>query len=162
MRSIAIETNVTVSQDRTVTLQLPIEVNPGKHRLILVVDEKSDISPVSEKMNFSTIQPFLNQAALRELKSVLIQKYPKYIEQMILFGSRAHGTAREYSDYDILLILKKSYDRAFEDEIYDTCYDINLKYDIIIDVKIISREELQTLRGKQPFIQNAINTGIVL
>ena len=84
------------------------------------------------------------------------------IDQILLFGSRANGTAREYSDYDILLVVKKSYDRRFEDEIHETCYDMNLKYDILIDVKIISREELHTLRGKQPFIQNALNVGISL
>ncbi len=61
-----------------------------------------------------------------------------------------------------ILILKKSYDWRFENEIYDICSDINLKYDIITDIKIISKEELQTIRGKQPFIQNAINYGITI
>ena len=103
-----------------------------------------------------------NLSALQELKALLIQKYPDYIDQLIVFGSQVNGTAREYSDYDILLILKKPYDWRFENKIYDTCYDINLKYDIITDVKIISREELQTLRGKQPFIQNAIYEGLKL
>ncbi len=151
MGSISIETDIIVSQDRTVTLQLPPEVVPGKHRAIVVVDGKPESSP-----------PSLNQSALKELKSILMQQYPEYIEQIILFGSRANGTAREYSDYDILLILKKPYDRWLKDGISNRCYDINLKYDIITDVKVISREELQTLRGKQPFIQNAINSGRIL
>lgn len=101
-----------------------------------------------------------NLSALQELKALLIQKYPDYIDQLILFGSQVNGTAREYSDYDILLILKKPYDWQFENEIYDTCADINVEYDIITDVKMISWEELQTLRGKQPFIQNALHEGI--
>ena len=103
-----------------------------------------------------------NLSALRELKAVLIQKYPDYIDQMIVFGSQVTGTAREYSDYDILLILKKAYNWQFENEIYDTCADLNVKYEIITDVKMISQAELQTLRGKQPFIQNALNQGIKL
>lgn len=101
-----------------------------------------------------------NLSALHELKALLIRKYPDYIDQLIVFGSQVNGTAREYSDYDILLILKKPYDWRFENEIYDTCADINVEYDIITDVKMISWEELQTLRGKQPFIQNALHEGI--
>lgn len=162
MRSITIETDIVVSQDRSITVQLPPEVVPGKHRAILVVDEKRELSPKSEEMDFSGVQSPVNHSALKTLKSVLIQQYPEYIDQIILFGSRVNGTAREYSDYDILLIVKKSYDRQFKDEISDICYDINLEYDIIIDIQIISQEELQTLRGKQPCIQNAINTGIIL
>lgn len=107
-------------------------------------------------------QSKLNHSALHELKSVLRQKYPEDIDQLLLFGSQATGTAREYSDYDILLILKKSYDWRFENDIYDTCADINVKYDIITDIKLIASEDLQTLRGKQPFIQNAIHEGIPL
>ncbi len=103
-----------------------------------------------------------NLIALQELKALLIERYPDYIDQVIVFGSQVNGTARDYSDYDILLILEKPYDWRFENEIYDTCYDINLKYDIVTDVKIISQAELQTLRGKQPFIQNAIHEGIKL
>ena len=102
----------------------------------------------------------VNQSALKELKSILISKYSDYIDKLILFGSRINETAREYSDYDLLLILKKSYNWRFENEIYDICSEVNLKYDIMTDVKIISKQELHTIRGKQPFIQDAINHGI--
>ena len=104
----------------------------------------------------------VNQSALKELKSILISKYSDYIDKLILFGSRINETAREYSDYDLLLILKKSYNWRFENEIYDICSEVNLKYDIMTDIKIISKQELQTIRGKQPFIQNAINHGITI
>ena len=162
MRSITIETDIVVSQERIATLHLPPEIVPGRHRAIVVVDEEPEMAPTSKEQDVLGIQAPVNHPALEELKSVLLQHYPKDIDQIILFGSRANGTAREYSDYDILLVVKKSYDRRFEDEIHETCYDMNLKYDILIDVKIISREELHTLRGKQPFIQNALNVGISL
>jgi len=103
-----------------------------------------------------------NQPALKELKSILLDKYPAYIDRLILFGSRINESAREYSDYDLLLILKKSYDWRFENEIYDICSEVNLKYDIITDIKIISEQELKTIRGKQPFIQDAISYGITI
>lgn len=103
-----------------------------------------------------------NQAALQELKSLLVKKYPEHIDQLIVFGSQIDGTAREYSDYDLLLILSTPYDWRFENGIYDTCSEINVKYDIVTDVKIISRQELHTLRGKQPYIQHALHHGIRL
>ena len=42
---------------------------------------------------------------------------------------------------------------------YDTTYDIDLKYDLLTDLKIISTDELKTLKGKLPFIQAAIEKG---
>jgi len=44
MRSI--ETTVTVSADGKLTLQLPADIPPGQHRVVLVIDERID-SPVS-------------------------------------------------------------------------------------------------------------------
>ncbi len=103
-----------------------------------------------------------NKTALKELKKILIKQFPDDIEKVLLFGSQVNGTARKYSDYDILLILKKPYDWKFENNIYDTTFDIDLEYNIITDIKMISIEELLTLRGRQPFIQNAIKEGIEL
>jgi uncharacterized protein len=97
---------------------------------------------------------------LKELKELLSQKFGDIVEQVILYGSRAHGAAREYSDYDILIILNTDYDWRKENEILKICNDVNLKYDILIDLKIISRYELLTIKGKQPFIQEAIETGL--
>lgn len=103
-----------------------------------------------------------NKTALLELKSILFKEFPNYAKKLILFGSQADGTARDYSDYDVLFIVKKKYDWRFENEIYNACFEINLKYDIITDIKIISGEELQTIKGKQPFIQNALNYGVTI
>ncbi|MGV0023558.1 hypothetical protein [Phormidesmis priestleyi] len=35
-----VETTVTVAIDGTVTFQLPPGISPGKHRIVLVIDEK--------------------------------------------------------------------------------------------------------------------------
>ena len=102
-----------------------------------------------------------NRQVLEELKKLLIEEYADYIDKVVLFGSQALGTAAEYSDYDILVILKKDYDWRLEDDILASCYEIDLKYDIITDVKLISRNELKSIKGKQPFIIDAIEHGIV-
>ena len=42
--------------------------------------------------------------------------------------------------------------------ILDICYDIDLKYDIIIDAHLLSTQELESKRGKQPIFVNALKT----
>jgi predicted nucleotidyltransferase len=97
---------------------------------------------------------------LKELKSYLQKGYPDYVKDIILFGSQAYGNSNENSDYDILVVLEKDYTARDENQIFDLCYDINLKYNIIIDAHLISERELLTIKGKQPIFTKAIKSGI--
>jgi uncharacterized protein len=97
---------------------------------------------------------------LKDLKKILIQQYPDSIENVILFGSQAKGLADKNSDFDILVLLDKKYSGKDENEILDICYEIGLKYDVFIDLHLLSIEELKTIRGKQPIFINAIKSGI--
>lgn len=99
-------------------------------------------------------------AILKELKEGL-QKEFSIVSDVILFGSQAKGNAFEFSDYDILVIISHSVSWQQEREIVDEIYSLDLKYNIVTDVKIISKPELRALRGKQPFIQSALREGIV-
>ena len=99
---------------------------------------------------------------IKDLKKLLISKFPDYFDKVILFGSQVMGSAGEYSDYDILIILKTDYDWKLENKILNVCYDIDLKYEILTDVKLISNKELKTIKGKQPFIINAFEKGLVV
>ena len=99
---------------------------------------------------------------LKELKNLIETKLLITITHVILFGSRAHGTANVDSDYDILIVVKESYDWKMKNKIYDISYEIDLKYDLVTDIKIISLEELHSLKGRQPFIVNAFDNGITI
>ena len=101
-----------------------------------------------------------NTLLLRQIKEYLSSRFPEIIEKIILFGSRIEGNAREHSDYDLLIIVKGKHDWRQKDDILDAICELNIKYDIIIDAHIISTGELATIRGKQPFIQHAIETGV--
>lgn len=107
-------------------------------------------------------EKLVNREAMRELKELLLATFPQEIEKIILFGSRVNGDARDYSDYDVLVVVNHPYDWRFKHRMYDTSYDINLKYDLLTDLKIISTEELQTIKGKLPFIQQALERGVTL
>ena len=107
-------------------------------------------------------ETLVNREAMRELKELLLATFPQEIEKIILFGSRVNGDARDYSDYDVLVIVNHPYDWRFEDKVYDASYDISLKYDLLADMKIISTDELNTIKGKLPFIQQALERGVTL
>ncbi len=113
--------------------------------------------------NQETIIAFLtDKKILIELKNLLNKKYPGLIDKIILYGSRVKGSANKFSDYDVLIILKKNYDWRFEKEIQNTCWEIDYKYDILTDVKIISKNELNQIRGKQLYILHALEKGVLI
>jgi predicted nucleotidyltransferase len=97
---------------------------------------------------------------LRDLKGHLQKGYNNSVKEIILFGSQAKDNSNENSDYDILIILTKKYGARDENLIYDLCYDIDLKYNIVIDAHLISIQDVDTIRGKQPIFTSAIKNGI--
>ena len=97
---------------------------------------------------------------LTDLKQHLQKHYGNSIKDVVLFGSQSRGDSNEYSDYDILIILAKDYSRKDENKILDLCYDIDLKYNILIDVHLLSQREMKSKRGKQPIFINALKSGL--
>jgi predicted nucleotidyltransferase len=97
---------------------------------------------------------------IKDLKKLLVKNLGDDIDKVILFGSYAINQNNNYSDIDILIILKSDYDYAYKRKIRDLCYEISLKYDVLIDSKIISIKDLDTPEGKHPIYQDAINQGI--
>ena len=97
---------------------------------------------------------------LFDLKGKLKDQYPDSLKSVILFGSRAKGTNTGFSDFDVLILMDKDYTWRDENKILDICYDIDLKYNILIDAHLLSTKELNTLRGRQPLFMNALNYGI--
>ena len=102
-----------------------------------------------------------NRALLHELKRLLQEHFRHAIQDVILFGSQAKGTANEDSDYDILIVVNGNYDWKMRDEITDIVYDLELKYDILFDKHLISTDELHnSIRGVQPVFVDAIHHGV--
>lgn len=98
---------------------------------------------------------------IAKLKTLLQQQYGDNILEVILFGSQANNTAEEFSDYDVLIILKKDYDWKYRKEINHTIYDLELEHDILFDTYILSLHEMKhTLRGAEPIYKNALEQGI--
>lgn len=101
-----------------------------------------------------------NRIILVDLKRRLEEHYSDSIKNVVLFGSQTTSKANDSSDYDVLIILNKDYSKNDENKILDICYDIDLKYEIIIDAHLLSTKELETKRGKQPIFVDALKNGI--
>ena len=96
---------------------------------------------------------------LLDLNQLLKLKFSDNLKDVVLFGSRAFGGSKKDSDYDILIVLKQKVDWEKEREISDLCYDIEFKYNVVLDTHILGEEEFSTLRGKQPIFVNALEKG---
>jgi len=101
-----------------------------------------------------------NKIVLNDLNDLLKARFADNLKEVVLFGSQADGTAHKDSDYDFLIILKEKADWKIEGEISDLCYEIDLKYNIITDIHILSEGELSTIRGKQPIFVDALANGL--
>ena len=97
---------------------------------------------------------------IKDLKAKLQNEFGVNVQDVILFGSRLSGKVVEFSDFDVLIILKHRPDWNQKRKISEICYDIELENDVLIDSHILSESELNTLRGKQPIFQRAIRKGI--
>lgn len=97
---------------------------------------------------------------LIDLKSRLQDQYSASINNIVLFGSHANNSATEFSDFDILILLNNEYTKQDEDRILDICYEIDLKYNILIDAHLLTIKELDTKRGKQLIFVNALKNGV--
>ena len=103
-----------------------------------------------------------NMTLLNKMKSILDKSHHGLVEKIILYGSRVDGTSRDCSDYDVLVIVNKTIDWRTKDSIRSALYDLNIEYDILLSIQVISGPELNTILGRQPYIVNAIETGIAV
>ncbi len=99
---------------------------------------------------------------LSEIKIAVNKNFPDSIEKILFYGSRKRGDNNSDSDYDILLITEKPADYKFKNEVYEKLIDIDIDNEVLVDYKFIGRDELSTLKGRQPFITNALKEGIYL
>jgi len=98
---------------------------------------------------------------LKELKTLLVENFGGNIKDVILFGSRAGKASSKNSDFDILVILNNDYDWKYKKRIIEVSFEIDLKYEILTDIKIISAAELgNSVKGLHPLYEEAINQGI--
>ncbi|MBN1971057.1 MAG: nucleotidyltransferase domain-containing protein [Candidatus Delongbacteria bacterium] len=96
-------------------------------------------------------------AILSSITSQIKAKHPDFTG-VYFFGSRVKGYATDESDYDIAFIFDRLVDRKLKSEIISLVYDYEVQNDIIIDVLVYSKEDIENTTT--PFRDNVKNEGI--
>ena len=98
--------------------------------------------------------------ALAEYREGLrnLYKDDDMLEKVILFGSRARGTAKPDSDADLLIVLRKkfSYDREIERTSLLTA-EVSVRYGIQITRGVMTRKQVESRGGA--FLANLLREG---
>jgi len=94
---------------------------------------------------------------VHEFKKAVSEKY--VLSDMWLFGSNARGDATEESDIDIFLQVAHL-TKDTEQDVYNIAYDLELKYDCLIDVIVLSDTVVKTHAPHLPIYHNIIREGV--
>lgn len=102
----------------------------------------------------------VEQQWLDEYRKILDEKFPGLVEEMLIFGSKARGTATEDSDLDILLVIREG-DWWKKRDIAAPGYDLAICTDAVPSIMIHTREEWDDRRKtRAPFWQTVTRDGV--
>jgi len=100
-------------------------------------------------------------ALLLECKRIVRALVPD--AEVLLYGSRARGTADAASDHDILVLSEAPLSTADEDRVRDALYDLELEHGVVISLLFYAREEWDDpLHRLMPLHQQVELEGILL
>ena len=89
-------------------------------------------------------QPIEKRELLKRVKTAVRALAPS--AEIILYGSRARGTAGVDSDWDFLILLPSPRDKMLEAQIKDRLYDVELETDTILSSVVRSKREWRSAR----------------
>ena len=96
--------------------------------------------------------------AVEEFKDSLINEFPSRIKKIMLFGSKARGTASRASDIDLLVVVTKD-GKKLEREIAILTHHPIAKY--MVDISPLMVDE-KFFKVWSPLLEHIKNEGIVL
>lgn len=85
------------------------------------------------------------------------------IDAIYVFGSVARETETATSDVDVLVVITDEAEfRAIDDQLLDIAFDVQLEYDVPIEVHSLRASEFETRRNRgEPFIRTVVEEGVV-
>ena len=97
------------------------------------------------------------QTIVKELKSKINARYT--ITEFKVFGSSARGDRHKYSDIDIFILIPNA-SRQIEEDLFDIAYDLELKYDCLIDLIVFDDRFLAGKNASLPIYQKVMSEGL--
>lgn len=100
--------------------------------------------------------------AIELFKARLTERLPDEKVELLLFGSKASGDTRRGSDIDLMVLLKSDAQNVV-DEVYETVTETQLKTNVCLSLKPVSRRRFAVWRRKRtPFICNVLQDGVLV
>ena len=100
--------------------------------------------------------------AVTRFLEVLRHHHSERVQQMILFGSKARGDSRSWSDIDILIVVDRD-DWRLSHAISDLAADVSLEYNVLIGPRVIGKERWERMKQRRfGLYQNVATEGIPL
>jgi len=96
---------------------------------------------------------------VKELKDRIADKYE--LHEMRIFGSSARGDRGLDSDIDVFVHISQV-SRQIEENLFDIAYELELKFDCIIDLIVFGDEELKGRYAEIPLYYEVISGGAVV
>jgi len=106
--------------------------------------------------------------ASKDKSTQLLQKIKSYAQAIdkeavvILFGSRARGTAREDSDWDILILVPGPVTLKLEQAFRHKLFELELEYGQAISTFVYSKTDWSGKYRVTPLFQNVAKEGIAI
>ena len=103
----------------------------------------------------------VNENILQKIKILIQQREPS--AKIYLYGSRARGTARSDSDWDLLILLNKDkITNEIEQNITYPLYDLEFETGEVISPMVYSEKEWESKYRITPFYSNVMREGRLL
>ena len=96
---------------------------------------------------------------VKELKEKISDRYK--LHEIRIFGSTARGDRRLDSDIDVFVRLSEV-TRQIEEDLFDIAYELELKYDCLIDLIVFSDEALMERYAETPLYHEVISEGMIV
>src|SRR5262249_35706053 len=99
---------------------------------------------------------------LKNYQHILAQRFPELVEQIVIFGSKARGTATADSDLDILLVIREG-DWKLKDQITEPGYELSIGTNVVPSIMIYTQKEWEQYQHDDaPFWQTVTRDGVVV
>ena len=83
--------------------------------------------------------------------------------EVILYGSRARGDAREYSDYDIIVLVNGPVNMSLKKKILDHVYPLELETAAVLTLIVYNKQQWDSpLYRAMPLHKNIDKDGVLL
>jgi predicted nucleotidyltransferase len=101
------------------------------------------------------------QTILKEIKRIILEKEPS--AKIYLYGSRARGTMKPDSDWDLIILLNKDKITSdLEKNVTYPLYDLEFEIGEVISPIVYSEKEWNTKHKVTPFYANVMREGRLL